>query len=102
MNNGTKFINKKVKSNQSLTGKKTIRVKQTIKSAIFVSNTRRGLDEELHRNQKQGIPCVGHYEQDFLNMSNNIISGGAPNNFLLMRNEKQVVPFNMSATRFRT
>jgi hypothetical protein len=47
------------------------------------------------------MPSVGFYEVEVGNMANNKITGGAPNNFLLMRNEKHVAPFNSTVSRFK-
>lgn len=56
----------------------------------------------IKQTTKFAPPGVGWYENEFGNMSVNKIQGGAPNNFMLMRNEKTVVPFQSKVTRFNT
>lgn len=70
------------------------------RSATFQSTTSRSLDAQLRELQKKQQPGVGHYgvERDMAAFQ---ITGGAPNNFLLMRNEKVQAPFSTTVKRFQ-
>ena len=49
---------------------------------------------------KNSSHVIGQYQND-IPFGHQMIQGGAPNNFILMKNEKQVAPFNSTVGRFK-
>jgi len=47
---------------------------------------------------KRNMPCAGEYD-DPRQLGKIKIEGGAPNNFLLMKNERQSAPFNSTVQK---
>lgn len=47
---------------------------------------------------KKGIPCFGTYEESRV-IGRDSIEGGAPNNFLLTKNDKLAAPFGSTVKK---
>ena len=56
----------------------------------------------MNQLKKVQIGHVGQYETQIVGVGKNPTQGGAPNNFLLMKNERLVAPFQSTVTRFRS
>ena len=63
-------------------------------SAVFKSQTVRQIQHEVNHAVKLNYPAANQYEDEHLKIGGFNIEGGAPNNFLLMKNDRQRAPFN--------
>jgi hypothetical protein len=52
----------------------------------------------MNLTRKNNIPSAAHYN-DNRGMAQTFTQGGAPSNFLLLRNEKQSAPFNSTGKK---
>ena len=79
-----------------------VKVKKTNKeSASFKSKTGRLIEDEVSHASKLAYPGVQHYTaNEWDTIGQQKIEGGAPNNFLLMKNDRQRAPFNSTVHRF--
>ena len=70
-------------------------------SASFVSTTSRFIENELNHAAKLDYPGMAKYKSNnWDTIGQQRIEGGAPNNFLLMKNDRQRAPFNSTVHRF--
>ena len=79
------------------------KVKKTKKvSASFKSTTGRHIQNELNHAAKLNYPGMNAYTgaNEWDTISQMKIEGGAPSNFLLMKNDRQRAPFNSTVHRF--
>ena len=75
--------------------------KNNKESASFKSATGRLIENEINYAQKINYPGMTKYEaNDWQTIGHQKIEGGAPNNFLLMKNDRQRAPFNSTVNRF--
>lgn len=66
-----------------------VRMKQKSSSnAVFKSNTVRQIAKEVNHAVKLNYPDAGKYNDDHNKIGNTMIEGGAPSNFLLMKNDR--------------
>ena len=67
-----------------------VQVKKKSKgTAVFQSATGRQIEKELNHAEKLNYPGIQHYmANEWDTMSQQRIQGGAPSNFLLMKNER--------------
>ena len=70
----------------------TVTKKNAICNSSFKSTTERTVDAGVTRARKASLPVVGQYEES-RQIGNLSVEGGAPNNFLLMKNDRLVAPF---------
>ena len=63
-------------------------------SAVFKSETVRQIQREVNNAVKLNYPAANQYDNEHLKIGGFSIEGGAPNNFLLMKNDRQRAPFN--------
>eukprot|EP00347_Sterkiella_histriomuscorum_P018631 403344779 len=90
-----KYITRKIRG-------KNIRMRSEMPhSAVFKSQTGRSLDQNLSYHIKQQSPADGQYNSS-QGLAHSFIQGGAPNNFLLMKNEKRQAPFQSTVNRFKS
>jgi hypothetical protein len=86
-----KFTNKKIRG-------QTTKVKSS-QSYTFTSTSTRSFDPKLEQNIKFHWPAAGQYEnKDQIGQFK--LTGGAPNNFLLLKNNKTSAPFSSTVSRF--
>jgi len=76
--------------------------KPELTNGTFKSTTGRLIEDELKLVKKTDAAAVGQYEPQLAGIGKNLTQGGAPNNFLLMKNERLVAPFQSTVTRFRS
>jgi hypothetical protein len=57
-------------------------------NASFKSNTGRSMEQHIQRHQKLNYPDMNAYTSEVNNIGTLKIEGGAPNNFLLMKNDR--------------
>ena len=57
-------------------------------NAVFKSNTVRQIAKEVNHAVKLNYPDAGKYNDDHNKIGNTMIEGGAPSNFLLMKNDR--------------
>jgi len=64
-----------------------------------MSTSERTFDTKLDSNIKFHWPAVGQYDENrsFASLK---LQGGAPNNFLLLKNNKSAAPFQSTVARF--
>ncbi len=67
-------------------------------SSSFKSTTGRSLSLQLSHDLKRGVPSIGTYEESRL-IGREQIEGGAPNNFLLLKNDKLSAPFGSTVKK---
>ena len=61
----------------------------------------RHIEKEVTEAVKLNYPGMSHYKADeWDTITQQKIEGGAPNNFLLMKNDRQRAPFNSTVHRF--
>lgn len=70
-------------------------------NSVFKSTTGRLIEDDINRVLKTQSGHVAQYELDLKDIGRPPVSGGAPNNFLLMKNERLVAPFQSTVTRFK-
>ena len=70
-------------------------------NSVFKSTTGRLLEDNIKKASRVQAGAPGQYEPS-MTMGKQPIQGGAPNNFLLMKNEKLVAPFQSTVTRFKS
>ena len=70
-------------------------------SASFQSTTGRHIEKEVSHAAKLNYPGFNQYNaNEWDTLAQEKIEGGAPNNFLLMKNDRQRAPFNSTVHRF--
>lgn len=77
---------------------KRSRFKSSSTEATFKSKTDRTIGNLLSKGARSSMPPPGAYEQ-VGNLAQNLIQGGAPNNFLLMKNDRLVAPFQSTVQK---
>jgi hypothetical protein len=75
-----------------------VAVKTHSLNAVFKSGTERQLDKELRHTIRENLPSAAQY-RDNRGIGELSVQGGAPNNFLLLQNERVAVPFNSSCAK---
>ena len=60
------------------------------------------MDHQIEHEKKLMMPGAGQYETNLSTFGGSRIEGGAPNNFVLMRNDRQVAPFSSTLSRFKS
>ncbi len=96
INGDSKYVTRRIRG-------KSVKVrKPDTTSVVFKSTTGRVIEEELKNNLKHQAAVVGQYETAITAIGKTSTQGGAPNNFLLMKNERLVAPFQSTVTRFRS
>lgn len=80
-----KYVTKKVKG-------QSVKVKNQPTSSFFQSVSTRSFDPKLEKHLKFNWPAAGHYEET-QSFGAFTLQGGAPNNFLLLKNNKSAAPF---------
>ena len=80
-----KYVTKKIKGQPT-------KVKNQPVSSSFQSVSTRSFDAKLDSHLKFNWPAAGHYEQK-AQFGSFTLQGGAPNNFLLLKNNKSAAPF---------
>ena len=93
----TTFVEKKYTS-KKIKGQ-TVKVRNQPTSSYFASVSTRSFDPKLDSAIKFHWPAAGQYEErdQFGAFS---LQGGAPNNFLLLKNNKSAAPFQSTVPRF--
>ena len=66
-----------------------------------MSQTARHIEKEVAGALKRNYPGMTHYMADkWDTLAQQKLEGGAPNNFILMQNDRLYAPFNSSVGRF--
>lgn len=92
----SKFVDQRVRG-------KSVKVKKPEQgNSVFKSTTGRLFENELNQIKKTQVGMVGQYETQIDKVGKGPTQGGAPNNFLLMKNERLVAPFQSTVTRFKS
>ena len=89
-----KFTTKKMRG-------QAVRVKNGAQSSFFSSCSTRTFDDKLESNIKFHWPAAGQYETNKSSLGSFKLQGGAPNNFLLLKNTKSAAPFTSTVPRFQ-
>jgi len=87
-----KYTTKKMKG-------QTVKIKSQPASSFFQSVSTRSFDPKLEANLRFHWPAAGQYE-DKESFGSFTLQGGAPNNFLLLKNNKSAAPFQSTVPRF--
>ena len=96
INADSKYITKRIRG-------KSVKVrKPDTTSVVFKSTTGRHIEDDLKKTVKNTGAVVGQYEPVNSGIGKTSTQGGAPNNFLLMKNERLVAPFQSTVTRFKS
>lgn len=95
INAESKYVNRRIRG-------KSMKVKKPdTTNSVFKSTTGRLLKDNIKKAARAQVAAPGQYEPSMM-MGKQPIQGGAPNNFLLMKNEKLVAPFQSTVTRFKS
>jgi hypothetical protein len=67
-------------------------------SSSFISTTDRSFSQQIQNEVKRGGPSIGSYAE-VRQIGRNSIDGGAPSNFLLLKNDKLAAPFGSTVKK---
>lgn len=87
-----KYTTKKIKG-------QSVKVRNQPTSSFFQSVSTRSFDPQLDKHMKFNWPTAGQYEEK-KSFGSFTLQGGAPNNFLLLKNNKSAAPFQSTVPRF--
>jgi hypothetical protein len=87
-----KYATKKIKG-------QNVKVRNQPTSSYFQSVSTRSFDAKLESHLKYNWPAAGQYEEK-AQFGSFTLQGGAPNNFLLLKNNKSAAPFQSTVPRF--